>query len=251
MLILFDIDATLLSTTGAGIRALEDAGRSRFGEGFTVERTEFAGRLDPLIIADLLRDNGVEPTREHLEAMRAEYREHLRRRLAEPGIARALPGVHELLAELRELAEDVVLGLLTGNFEETGSMKLRACGIEPAEFPIRVWGDDSPHDPPSRDHLPPVALARYRERFGRELAAGVVTVVGDTPHDIRCARAHGCRSLAVATGKYTLDQLRQAGADLVLPDLSATGEVLRWLTAPLSGIPSSRRTVHMARSPAR
>lgn len=234
MLILFDVDATLISTTGAGIWALEQAGRERFGPSFTVERTEFAGRLDPLIIRDLLRDNGVEPTAEHAAAMRRLYRIYLERRLSEPGVARPLPGVVELLAALRAMGEAAVLGLLTGNFEETGTLKLRACGIEPSDFPVRVWGDESPHDPPARDHLPPVAIGRYRALYGREPAGGLVTVIGDTPHDVACARAHNCRALGVATGRYTADDLRRAGADLVLPDLSATDEVLRWLTTPLT-----------------
>lgn len=141
---------------------------------------------------------------------------------------RALPGVTALLDDLAGRPE-VTLGILTGNFEETGSMKLRACGIEPSRFAVHVWGDDSPHRPPSRDHLPGVGLERYRARFGREIDPRLVTVIGDTPHDVACARAHGCRALGVATGRHSTQELWDAGADLAVPDLAATQAVTDWL----------------------
>lgn len=224
MLIFFDIDATLISTGGLGIRAMGDAGRALVGEGFTTERTEFAGRLDPLIIADLLRDNGAEATPERMAAMRRGYREHLGRRLeVERERCRALPGVMEVLDEL-EGREGLVLGLLTGNYADTGAMKLRACGIDPGRFRLAVWGDESPHEPPSRNHLPGVGIERYCALVGR--AAERVVVIGDTPHDVACARAHGCLAIGVATGSFTVERLLEAGADRVFKDLSATGEVV-------------------------
>lgn len=227
MLILFDIDATLISTGGMGIRAMGDAGRALVGDGFTTERTEFAGRLDPLIIADLLRHNGLEPTPERMAAMRQGYREHLARRLrTEHDRCRALPGVLTLLDEL-ERRQEPVLGLLTGNYADTGSMKLRACGIDPGRFRLAVWGDESPHEPPSRNHLPGVGKERYSTLVGR--AAERVVVIGDTPHDVACARAHGCRAIGVATGSFSIERLREAGADRVFKDLSATEEVLEAL----------------------
>jgi len=228
VLVLFDVDATLITTSRAGIWAMGAAGRELYGEAFTTDRTEFSGRLDPLILRDLLEANGVEPTAAALAAMRATYRVHLERRLREGPPPRALPGVMDLLTVLSEQAS-VVMGLLTGNFPETGAMKLRACGIEPERFPIRVWGDESPFEPPCREHLPPVAIGRYRERQGREVAPDAVTVVGDTPHDVACAKANGCRVIGVATGAYSTGALRDAGADLVLVDLSDTERVVSWV----------------------
>lgn len=231
MLILFDIDGTLISTGGAGVQAMRDAGRELFGERFSIDGVEFAGRLDPLIIRDLLGANGVEPSPETPERFRAAYESHLTRRLADGNAGRALPGVLPLLRVLAG-TDGVGLGLLTGNYERTGAIKLRACGIDPAWFVVSVWGDDSPHDPPAREHLPPVGMERYRLRTGRVIHAAHVTIVGDTPHDVACARAHGCRSVAVATGKYTPADLAAAGADLVVRNLSATDEVAQWLTSP-------------------
>jgi phosphoglycolate phosphatase len=229
MLILFDVDATLISTSGAGIRAMGDAGRDLFGPTFTTGGIEFAGRLDPLIIGDMFDRSGIDPTPPTLARFRQAYQRHLLKRLADPTtVARALPGVPALLDALTGYG-GCTLGLLTGNFAETGSLKLLACGVSPARFAIHVWGDESPSTPPRRQDLPAVGMRRYRERFGRELEGSAVTIVGDTPHDVACAKAHGCRSLAVATGSFGVESLGAAGADRVVADLSPTDEIVRWL----------------------
>jgi len=228
MLIFFDIDATMIVSGGAGIKAMVDAGAELYGPGFTAAGIPVAGRLDPLIMAEMLVLNGQDPTAAALARMREVYRGHLERRL-NAGEGRALPGVLPLLDHLAGV--EVALGVLTGNFEETGSMKLRACGIDPERFGIRVWGDDSPHVPPSRDHLPGVGLERYRERYRRAVDPRHVTVVGDTPHDVACARAHGCRALGVATGQFSCDQLMDAGADRAVSNLAQTDDVAAWLLA--------------------
>lgn len=228
VLILFDIDATLIRTSGLGIRAMGLAGRGLFGENFDERRVDYAGRLDPLIMADLLRVHGIEATADTFARFRLQYRVHLERLLSETGQGRVCPGVPELLDRLERCA-GVTLGLLTGNFPETGAIKLRACGVSPERFAVAAWGDESPHSPPARDHLPPVAMRRYSEKFGAPIAPDRVTIIGDTPHDIACAKAHACRSLGVATGQFGVGALGEAGADLALPDLSDTDRVVTWL----------------------
>jgi phosphoglycolate phosphatase len=230
MLILFDIDATLINTSRSGILALHQAGIDHFGPTFAVDGTDFAGRLDPLIIRDLLINNGLPVNDENRRLLREGYKRHLSTRLETPGVGRALPGVMRLLEEL-ERVDAATLGLLTGNFADTGSLKLRACGIDPARFALAVWGDQSPHDPPSRDHLPPIALDRDQRRRGRRLPAEKALIIGDTPHDVRCAKVSGMRCLAVATGSYTVDQLDAAGADRAVADLSETDDLTRWIFA--------------------
>lgn len=232
MLVLFDIDATLVSTCGAGIRAMEDAARDLFGPAAAADGIEYAGRLDPLIIADFCRAAGRLPTREMLAQFRERYRLALARRLRDPGVEpRPLPGVLDLLRRLR-FESSARLGLLTGNFEETGSLKLAACGIDPARFDLAVWGDHSPRDPPDRADLPPVAMRRFSALAGCAVEARHVTIIGDTPHDVRCARAHGCRSLGVATGRFSVAALLDAGADAAVPDLSDTAAIVAWLAPP-------------------
>src|SRR6186997_823695 len=115
---------------------MADAGRELFTPGFSTDGVEFAGGLDPLLVEMLLRRNGVEPTLATVARFRERYREHLERRLEDRSKCRALPGVMELLGSLhrsaRLAAEDggqavaPMLGLLTGNYADTGSMKLRA-----------------------------------------------------------------------------------------------------------------------------
>ncbi len=228
MLILFDIDATLIKTSGLGIKAMGLAGRELFGAGFDERAVEYAGRLDPLIIGDLLRHHGIAETGSNVTRFRAGYRRHLEQLLSEPGTGQTCPGVPALLERLRGRA-GVTMGLLTGNFPETGRVKLRACGIGVEQFEVCAWGDESPHETPARDHLPPVAMARQARRTGSEVDPRRVVIIGDTPHDVGCARAHGCRSLGVATGHFGVGALREAGADLAVPDLSRTDEVTAWL----------------------
>lgn len=141
----------------------------------------------------------------------------------------ALPGVHTLLRRLAADRPNITQGLLTGNFEEGARLKLAHCSIDHDAFPIRVYGDDSPHPDPCRDHLPPVALTRFERHAGRPIHARHVLIIGDTTHDIGCARAHGLRSLGVATGGHTRPRLESAGADLVLDTLEDTDALLKWI----------------------
>ncbi len=236
-LILFDIDATLLKTDGAGMGAMADAGRELFGVEFTAEGIDFAGRLDPLIFRELFALNRIDRTPAGERHFRTVYFSHLRRRLTQSTTARALPGAAVLVDALR-VAQSHELGILTGNFQETGSLKLQACGLNPSWFPISAWGDESPHDPPARDHLPPVAMSRYHTHVGVHVHPANVTIIGDTPHDVRCALVNGCRCIAVATGKFTEEQLAEAGATAVVANLSDTAHLLELLTSSATSSPT-------------
>ncbi len=231
MLILFDIDRTLLEARGAGMVCLQDAGRALFGDHVSAEGIEFGGRLDPLIIHDMLGRAGVLASPQNIRAMRSAYAERFARAIGVSATCTALDGTHELVEAL-SLLPAVTLGLLTGNFEETGRLKLAAAGFDIERFPVRVWGDDSPHAPPARDHLPPVGIERHASLHGTRLPPEQVVIIGDTIHDVSCALAHGCRVLAVATGHNTAAELAAAGAHRVVEDLSRTGDILAWLTEP-------------------
>jgi phosphoglycolate phosphatase-like HAD superfamily hydrolase len=227
VLILFDIDMTMITSGGNGAKAMLEAGQELFGENFHVEGVSFAGSLDPVIFSQVLRNNGQPDTPEAHRQWRERYAARLAARLTTPRLVKTLPGVMNLLAAVEE--SDATLGLLTGNFEETGSMKLRAAAIDPDRFEVRVWGDESPHAPPCRDHLVRVGMDRAHRLRGSELSADSVVVIGDTPHDVQCARAHGCRSLAVATGRSSVRELLDAGATAAVDDLSDTRRVLALL----------------------
>lgn len=242
-LLLFDIDATMLKSQRAGLRAMHAAGRELFGETFEIDGIDFAGRLDPLILGDMLTRNAVEPSPANIQTMRGGYRRHLEPMLEVPGTAYALAGVLELLNLLRERHAESILGVLTGNFPETGRLKLQAAGIDPQWFPVHAWGDDSPHTPPDREHLPPVATARAKSA-GYSVTR--TTIIGDTPHDVRCARAHGHRVLGVATGVHTTADLHEAGADRVVESLADVSDIASWLLAASPG-----DTAHASRTPPR
>ncbi|MHC4828401.1 MAG: HAD hydrolase-like protein, partial [Planctomycetota bacterium] len=135
-----------------------------------------------------------------------------------------LPGVRELLDGLGAI-DGVTLGLLTGNYPETGRLKIQAAGLDPDLFAVAAWGSDGQ----SRSDLPALAMTLYRQRMGRPVDPQNVVVVGDTPHDVACARAHGCRCLAVATGTYSREKLAGCEPDLLLDDLTETDAILDWI----------------------
>ena len=224
MLILFDIDGTILLTGGEGIKAFEDAGKELYGGHFTLDGVDFSGRLDALIWNDLLQRNKVPEHLHHEQTFRDAYGRHLHARLRPPHITRLLPGVRDLVERLHADAA-VTLGLLTGNYPETGRLKVQSAGLDPELFPVAAWGCEGK----IRRDLPPVAIQRYQHHTGRRVAAGEVIIIGDTPHDVDCARHSGCRSIAVATGAFKVDQLRASGADLAVENLADTARLMRWI----------------------
>jgi phosphoglycolate phosphatase-like HAD superfamily hydrolase len=194
------------------------------GRTFSFEGIPVAGRLDVLIWRDLLARHGLK----HDDALHGRFREryghHLQRRLGVTHTARALNGVTGLIGALVH-EPNVTLGILTGNYELTGRLKVERAGIPTVQFTANAWADDGD----SRRALTPVAMRRCAERRGHEIAPHDVVVIGDTPHDIDCAHAHGCRALAVATGGSSADELRAHSADLVVDDLSDSAALARWI----------------------
>lgn len=225
MLVLFDIDGTLLLTEGCGVASMTQAGRELFGPDFGFDGVEVSGRLDVLIWQDLCRRNGIEDSTANHDAFRARYGRILADRLRVDPLARALPGVLGLLDVLRR-RDEVTLGLLTGNYPETGRLKVAAAGIDPDQFLVAAWGVDGA----TRRELPPVAMQRHRELLGREIAPQRVVIIGDTPHDIDCARHNGCRAIGVGTGRFDADCLSQCGADVAVDSLE-DGRVVDFLAS--------------------
>jgi phosphoglycolate phosphatase len=225
MLVLFDIDGTLLLSRGASMACFKAAGRELFARDFETDGVSFGGGLDPQLWRALCRRNGIEDAEAHHERFRAAYGRKLAERLGEGGVAYALPGVTALLDVLAAHDGRLAVGLLTGNYPETGCLKLQAAGLDVGRFSVAAWGTDGVH----RRELFPVALARHAARTGQRLPAERVVIVGDTPHDVDVAAAHGARSLGVATGAAKLPELQAAGATLALPDLSETERVVDWI----------------------
>ena len=188
-----------------------------------------AGRTDAWILNDAAAAHGVPADAPDLARFRDAYVRHLAIELEKPGVARKglMPGVRELLDALAP-RDDVYLALLTGNYEAGARLKLEYFDLW-RYFPCGAFGDDAPH----RNVLVPKALTRVAVCGGPSFAAADVVVIGDTPLDVGCAAHVGARSLAVATGSHSVDELRSAGANVVFADLSDTTAVLRALIVEL------------------
>jgi phosphoglycolate phosphatase-like HAD superfamily hydrolase len=226
-LVLFDIDGTLLWSDGAGRRAMEGALRHVFGTpGAPTFR--YDGKTDKQIAREVLRLEGHadEAIDERIEGVVEQYLTRLRSEVANGGHVERLPGVPELLDAL-EARDDVVLGLLTGNVAEGAMVKLTAAGIDITRFRVNAFGSDHEHRP----RLPEIAQRRALELLGLTLDGADIVVIGDTPADIDCARSVSARTIAVATGRYTVEELAEHAPTAVFTDLSDTSAVLAAILA--------------------
>jgi len=213
LLLLWDIDGTLITSGGAGMRALQTALRDGFAIDDPLTRIDFAGRTDTWIMREVFRTFSIAPTPEHFARLFDGYAAALPAELANPQ-ARVLPGARELVQAAKSQGV-IAQGLLTGNMRRGAQVKLLHHGLW-EHFAFGAFGDDSE----LRNDLGPHALRRAAAHHGVEFARDRVWIIGDTPHDITCARAIGARVLAVATGSSSVDQLRAHAPDAVLPDLA-------------------------------
>lgn len=215
-LVLFDIDGTLVLTGGAGKRALTRACDDLVGHPDALDGIPVAGRTDWIILQDTVSRIGLELDPELFAALRDRYLAYLQEEIAQPGegVKGVMPGVRALLDRLHARA-DVFVGLLTGNFEAGARIKLDYFDLW-KYFRCGAFGDDHA----DRNALVPFAISRARV-CGVEVArTRDVLVVGDTPHDVACALTAHATPVGVATGGYTVEELRASGADIVFRDLS-------------------------------
>lgn len=227
-LILWDIDGTLVHTGGVGARAIE-AGAIAAGALLEAPVVPMSGKTDPQILREIfaaaqMTDSRVTEVLPHalaeveraLAAAEADLRAH----------GRVLPGVVGALTALGNLG-GVRQSVVTGNLVANAALKLAAFDLTALlDVEIGAYGTDHA----DRNQLVPLALERSSRLRGQRYQGSEVWVVGDTAHDLACARAAGVRCLLVGTGSAGLDGVRQLDADAVLPDLSDTEEVLRILT---------------------
>jgi len=210
-LLLFDIDNTLLYTGGAGVAAMNLAFSEMFGIEDGFGRANVSGRTDLYILSEGLRHHGISDGVEaHLDGVLERYYGHLRHTLAERD-GHLMPGFPELLEVLSE-REGVRIALATGNFSEAAWMKVEHYGIR------EYFAEDGAFGEESLDRSEMVRLGV--ERFADDAAPEDILIIGDTPHDVSAALDNGLTAVGVATGNYTVDQLRESGAHLVFQDFS-------------------------------
>ena len=219
--LLFDIDGTLINTGGAGGAALTAC----FCEEFAVSepvQVAFSGRTDRAIATNLFHEHEIEDTDENWQRLCHGYVTRLRDELPLRQ-GRVLPGVTELLESVRKL-DNVAVGLLTGNVLAGAKIKLEYFGLFPY-FSFGGYGDVSRN----RDDVARLAVDAAQTHLGERFRDDQVWVIGDTPHDITCARAVNARVLAVATGIHPSEELAAGSPDELYDDLSNTDQIRRLL----------------------
>jgi len=214
-LVLFDIDGTLVSCDGQTRATFKRALESVYGDGGIIDTYDFSGKTDTRIVFDAMTGAGrpADEVMARISKVRDRYLAGLERELDHARV-RLLPGVGPLLERLAS-RDDVVLALLTGNWEGGARIKLASHDLN-RYFAFGSFGDDVL----DRNDLPPLAWERARSATGRGFGPHETLIVGDSLLDIACARAHGIPCLAVATGLTHAGTLRAANPDWLLRELT-------------------------------
>lgn len=223
-LVLFDIDGTLLDTQGAGRRGFHAALLDIFRTTGPIDSYRFCGRTDPEIARYLLTAAGVSEDQlaADLPRLWELYLGNLEEEVQDRP-PRICPGVIELLDRIERDGDHLVLGLLTGNIERGARLKIESAGIDYSRFRLGAFGSD--HE--IRDQLPAVAVARAEAKTSHHFKGKSVVIVGDTPADIACGAPLGARSIAVATGLFTEEQLAACAPDFLFGTLEDTEAVMQ------------------------
>jgi len=260
LLVLWDVDFTLINAGGVGARLYGMVFRDMFGTELP-GAADMAGRTDRAIVLDTLARAGIPEPRQHLDQFLARLAA-----LAPTGHelavqhSRALPGASAALDALAVFAPGrdnagragtghgqeggpapgldgtgdgapgvcVVQSVLTGNVRRMAEMKLRAVGLD-AHLDLEAGAYGDSHE--VRSELVHLARGNAAHRYGRDFSGAATVLVGDTPLDVAAARATGARAVAVATGGTSTDELAESGADAVLPDLTDTAAVVSAILA--------------------
>jgi phosphoglycolate phosphatase len=223
---LFDVDGTLLLTEGAARQAFGCAVRDRLGVEDELRDIPFSGRIEPVILGDILRKHRrVFEPEDEARFWDAVFT-HMRA-LLPPGRGRMMPGVPALLDRL-ESEPGWLLGLLTGNMTQMARIKLGHFGLF-ERFGFGGFGEMGP----SRDALARSLVRRLHRDHG--VPPRRCIVVGDTEHDVACARAAGARVVAVATGTASMAELAACEPDLLLEDLTDGDGIVAWARGVAGG----------------
>jgi phosphoglycolate phosphatase-like HAD superfamily hydrolase len=226
-LVLWDIDHTLIETRGTGGRLA----RAAFQEitGIRPHRMAVAtGKTEPVILAETLLAHGIRPTEEHqrryAETLPEQYRRHIDQ-LRQGG--RALPGAAAALAALNQVP-DLIQAVLTGNYRAVAAVKLAAFHLDGIlDLEVGAYADNAA----DRAALVPIAQRRAGRKYQHAFTRVNTVIIGDTTHDVAAAYQGGAAIIAVTSGHHTADDLRAAGADIVLTSLADTAAVLRAVNA--------------------
>lgn len=213
-LVLFDIDGTLVHTGHAGTKAFAQTFAHVFGLKHGSEKMKFAGRTDVSLVREFFRIHGVPESRENFAQFFENYVFWLEQILGH-SVGRECLGVRNFIDELLALPQPPAIGLLTGNIQLGAEIKLRHFELWDF-FMMGGFADD--HE--ERNHIAVAALARGRRVLDPHLQPHEVVVIGDTPFDVKCGKFIGAKTLAVATGGATREELLPHQADWTVADLT-------------------------------
>ena len=225
-LFLFDVDGTLVTARGAGRAAFASALNATYRTAGAIDAYDFRGKTDPRIVWDLLRGAGLDDAAitRGLQAFYAAYVEELRRVIGDGSRVQVMPGIAEIVRALAG-RDDALVGLLTGNLEAGARLKLAPTGLWPL-FVVGAFGSDDM----DRRRLPAIACERACAVAGREFPFEQVTIIGDTPLDVDCARACGAVAVAVATWQHPHEELLACAPDHIFTDFTDVPRALAALT---------------------
>lgn len=221
ILLLFDIDGTLLSGHGVPKQAAMEVMRRNYPNYKPNGIFHFAGLTDPQIFKEILMLYGVtDPTPERVDFLIAEFIETLRKKVTDEDPPHVLGGVRSLL-ERCQAQDNCYLGLVTGNVKDGAFIKLRTAGLY-SYFVTGAFGDDN-HD---RNCLPPIAIKRMERYYQLKFSSVNTWIIGDSARDVECALKSGLQCLAVETGLASADELKNAGATYLVKNLLNTDKIM-------------------------
>ena len=228
-LVLFDIDGTILRTNLIGrhpiYQAIEEVCQQakvfRDDYPFELRQIQMAGSTDTQIVHGILE--GVVP--EHrIKQIQPRIFDRLANLFATAlkngASIKIFDGVHELISAVAKHKE-CLPGLLTGNNKQSAAVKLGAFALNPF-FELGAFGDEAHY----RNELPDIAVQRAFEQTGRRFTGKEIVIIGDTPNDVECGRHLGVLTIAVATGRFSREELHHTQPDYLLGNLSDTPGVM-------------------------
>lgn len=221
-LVLFDIDETLISSDGAGRRAIGKALANIFDCDLSKIKVSMSGKTDPQILTEILSAGSIskEEIEDRMDEILEIYISLLQEQINASNHYKIHVGIPEIL-EILNGDSNTCLGLLTGNIETGARMKLNRFDLN-RYFPIGAYGSDSGN----RMDLPEIATNRGIEFYEMEFSADQVVIIGDSIYDVRCAKGFGAKSIAVNTGVTKKQMLEDENPDHLFEDLSHTKKVL-------------------------
>jgi phosphoglycolate phosphatase len=232
-LILFDIDETMISSDGAGRRAISRVLHQHYKVAPHHMNIVMSGKTDPQILTEILTASDL-PSHEIPAAIPIvieRYLDILQEEIAASKYYIVHDGVHQLLEAITNHPQ-MYLGLLTGNVERGARMKLAHFDLN-KHFDMGAYGSDSAN----RLDLPAVAVERAEKLFNIQFKPDEIVIIGDSINDVLCAKGYGAKCIAVNTGKTSWQELEQSHPEYLFQSLANTHEVMDAILAPVS-VPS-------------